>query len=284
MKSVSKLFVLLFLWQTTQAQLFNPYGAFKPFGINADVGLGMDASSSNAISGNFNAGLSLRVFNFLVYRPNFNLTTKAKSKNYTTTNAQRWLHEICLHPYRFGGKGYYGYLGFYAAYDDNNRNYKFVNSELLDVETGRAFVEEFTSEYFKGTIAMQRSLPYYRAGISFYSFTQLGKGKNKKERDTDVGGNAVNIYLFYSFAAQPLPEKIITTQNYYNVNVPTLLEVKNASQKGTGFGFGMHIITSKFFCARFEFGSRPTLFSLDKENWSLGKAGFLNINLGLRLI
>ena len=284
MKLIFKIFIIVFITNKMHAQLFNPYGAFKQFGINADVGIGMDASSSNAISGNLNAGVSLRLWNFLVYRPNISITTRAKSSNYTTTFARRFLHEVCLHPLRFGKDNYFSYFGFYAAYDDNNRNYKFVNTEISDAETGKPFIENFTSEYYKGTVAMQYSIPYYRTGISFYSFTKLSKGKDKKERDTDLGGNAVNFYLFYSFAAKPLASKLIAEQNYYNVNVPSLLEVQNINQKGTGFGFGIHAITSKFFCMRFEFGARPTLFSTDKENWTLGKAGFLNINIGLRLI
>lgn len=284
MKLVFKILLIIFVATNLNAQLLNPYGAFKQFGINADVGIGMDVSSANAISGNLNAGISVRLWNILVYRPNFTIETKAKSSNYTTTYATRFLHELCLHPFRFGKDGSYGYLGFYAAYDDNNRNYKFVNTEITDAETGKPFIENFTSEYFKGTVTMQYSIPYYRAGISFYSFTKLSKGKNKKERDTDLGGNAVNFYLFYSFAAKPPATKLIAEQNYYNVNVPSLLEVQNINQKSTGLGFGMHVITSKFFCMRFEFGARPTLYSTDKENWTLGKSGFFNINIGLRLI
>jgi hypothetical protein len=278
--------LLIVAHYSNYAQLFNPSNKFRQLGVNTEVGVGLDFKSGTTNNIFANAGGSIRLWNYLVYRPNVYLVAKVNNKNYKTDRATKWLHEVCIHPFKFGKDAEVGlgYLGFYAALDQNIRNYSFDDVTIYDNETGAAVREEFGENYTKGQVAFQYALPCYRVGLSYYSYHK-SKIKDKKTVFDETGGFAANIYLFYNIVAQQANDAIIASRSYFNINVPTSYAINNVSVFNRGIGFGIHGITSQLVTMRVEFGTRPSLYL--KQNKSLSvfaKGGYIAMNICIRLI
>jgi hypothetical protein len=269
---------------TSKSQLLNPLNKFRPLGMNVEAGAGLDFKSGNAPNFFANFGASLRLWNVVVYRPNIYFGAKVKNENYKTDNSVKWLHEVCLHPFRLGKKGdeAFTYLGFYGALDQNVRNYSFDEVNLYDAETGAAVREQYNSDYTKGKVAFQYALPFYKVGLSLYAYKQSSV-KTRKTVFDETGGYAANIYLFYSIPTQAVKDTIIATQSYFNVNVPSNYVISNARSFTRGVGFGVHLISSQLINIRLEFGTRPSLH-LQSDKSLFGKGGYIVMNFNIRLI
>ncbi len=287
-----KTYKYLFLWcafiflnvSSIQSQLLNPLNKFRPLGVNVEAGVGVDFKSGNAPNYFANLGGSLRLWNVVVYRPNIYFGAKVKNENYKTDNSVKWLHEVCLHPFRFGKKSdsAFTYLGFYGAFDQNLRNYSFDEVNLFDAETGAAVREQYNSNYTKGKVAFQYAIPFYKVGLSIYAYKQ-SRVKAKKTIFDETGGYAANIYLFYSIPLQAVKDTITATQSYFDVNVPTNYVISNARSFTRGVGFGVHLVSSQLINIRLEFGTRPSLH-LQSDKSLFGRAGYIVMNFNIRLI